>query len=250
MQLLIAGYGFVGKAQELVLKETHDIEIYDPYLGYETITNPDAAIICVATPPRPDGSCEMANVFDVIDRLPDIPILIKSTISVEGWEMLEKTFPNKQICFSPEFLRQASWEQDAFVEHLYIGGTNTSFWSGIFVEALGNITIEVAEPANLVAAKAFRNSFLATKVAFFNQVYDYCKAYGLNYEEVAETVGADERIGMSHTTITEQRGFGGHCFPKDTSAITKSAQRNNVRLTLIEEAINYNKSIRRGTSQD
>jgi UDPglucose 6-dehydrogenase len=128
---------------------------------------------------------------------------------------------------------------------MYIGGNCTAFWSDVYLKALGNLTIEVIPPAELVAAKAFRNSFLATKVAFFNQVYDYCKSYNLNYDSVARAVGADTRIGDSHTTITKERGFGGHCFPKDTSAITRSAQRNNTRLTIIEEAINYNRSIRK-----
>jgi len=246
MKILIAGYGFVGKAQELVLKEYHDIAIHDPYLGYEDEwLNIDAVIVSVSTPPRHDGSCEMSNVFDVIDQAPDVPILIKSTISVEGWQMIKETFPTKQICFSPEFLRQASWEKDAYVEHMYIGGNCTAFWSDVFITALGKLTIEVVDPASLVAAKAFRNSFLATKVAFFNQVYDYCTTYDLDYSSVVAAISADSRIGASHTAVTDERGFGGHCFPKDTSAIVRSAQRNNTRLTLIEEAINYNKSIRK-----
>ena len=246
MKILITGYGFVGKAQELVLKDQHDIHIYDPYLGYEErLANPDAVIVSVSTPPRPDGSCEMANVFDAIEQSPNVPILIKSTISVEGWQMLTETFPDKQICFSPEFLRQNSWQEDAFIKHMYLGGTNTNFWIDVFKESLGDVEVTVQDAATLVAAKAFRNSFLATKVAFFNQVYDYCKAYDLDFDCVRSAVAADERIGDSHTGVTEQRGFGGHCFPKDTSAITKSAQRNNVELTLIEEAIRYNKTIRK-----
>lgn len=246
MKILIAGYGFVGKAQELVLKDKNEIFIYDPYLGYEELkTDVDAMIVAVATPQRHDGSCEMANVYDVIERAPDVPILIKSTISVEGWNMLKETFPNKLICFSPEFLRQASWEQDAFVEHLYIGGNCTAFWTDVFLTALGKVNVTSELPENLIAAKAFRNSFLATKVAFFNQVYDYCKAYKLDYNAVKDAISDDSRIGTSHTEVTKERGFGGHCFPKDTSAIVSSAQKNNVRLTLIEEAINYNKSVRR-----
>ena len=246
MKILIAGYGFVGRAQELILKEYHDCVIYDPYLGYDTWdADVDAVVVCVSTPPRHDGACEMANVYDVVERSPDVPILIKSTISVEGWDMLTDTFPNKQLSFSPEFLRQASWEEDAFANLIYIGGSNTQFWSGLFVQVLGKVTVAIEDPRALVAAKAFRNAFLATKVTFFNQVYDYCKAYGIDYTDVQHHIAADERIGHSHTQITEQRGFGGHCFPKDMQAIKKSAQRENVRLTLIEEAIEYNNTIRK-----
>ena len=245
MKILIAGYGYVGKAQELVFRDYNEIAIYDPYLGYDNDwLNIDAVIVCVSTPPRHDGSCEMKNVYEVIEQAPDVPILIKSTISVEGWEAIINAFPNKQICFSPEFLRAAHWQEDAKAEHIYLGGNCCNFWSDLFLQALGKISISVEEPRELVAAKAFRNSFLALKVSFFNQVYDYCKAYGLDYTDVQHFIAADERIGHSHTTITNERGFGGHCFPKDVRAIVRSAQRNNARLTLLEEALNYNTSIR------
>jgi UDPglucose 6-dehydrogenase len=63
---------------------------------------------------------------------------------------------------------------------------------------------------------------------------------------VIKTIIEDQRIGSSHSTVNSERGFGGHCLPKDVSAIIRSAQRNNTRLTLLEEAINYNNSIRKG----
>ena len=248
MKIQIAGYGFVGKAQELILKDYYDVVVYDPELGYNKWHNDaDAHIICVSTPPRPDGSCEMANVFNVCELIDDSkPILIKSTISVEGWEALSDTYPSQLVCFSPEFLRQAHWQDDAKNQKVvYLGGNCVNFWSEVFITALGEIGIAVEEPRALVAAKAFRNAFLATKVTFFNQVYDYCKAYGLDYTDVQHFISADERIGHSHTQVTEERGFGGHCFPKDMRAIKKSAQRNNVRLTLIEEALEYNNTIRK-----
>lgn len=251
MKLLIIGYGYVGKAQEFVFKDYHDIHIYDPALGYkESVANPDAVIVCVSTPPRTDGGCEMKNVYEVIEQSPDVPILIKSTISVEGWQMLVDTFPNKQLCFSPEFLRAANWQEDAKAEHVFIGGNCTNFWTNLLLQALGNVDITVKDPEELVAAKAFRNSFLALKVSYFNQVYDYCKAYGLNPDSVIDCVVADQRIGSSHSFVTNERGYGGHCLPKDVRAIIKSAQRNNTRLTLLEEAMNYNNSIRLDTSQD
>ena len=250
MKILIAGYGYVGKAQELVFQNYHNIHIYDPALGYtECLDNPDAVIVCVSTPPRKDGSCEMTNVFEVIEASPDVPILIKSTISVEGWEMLADTFPNKQICFSPEFLRAAHWKEDARAKHIYLGGNCTNFWSDLFLQVLDKPTISVEQPADLVAAKALRNSFLALKVSFFNQVFDYCQAYKLDTDAVIKTIIEDQRIGSSHSTITSERGFGGHCLPKDVSAIIRSAQRNNTRLTLLEEANNYNHSIRKGKDQ-
>ena len=74
---------------------------------------------------------------------------------------------------------------------------------------------------------------------------DYCKAHGLNYGDVARGIGDDRRIGMSHTEVTKERGYGGHCFPKDVRATIKSGQAYNARLTLLEEADAYNSSIRK-----
>ena len=97
MKILIAGYGFVGKAQEIVLKDYHEVAIYDPYLGYDNEwLNLDAIIVCVSTPPNADGSCDVSNVIDIVNRAPNIPILIKSTISVEGWDQIRQQSNNKQ----------------------------------------------------------------------------------------------------------------------------------------------------------
>jgi UDPglucose 6-dehydrogenase len=243
MRILIAGYGMVGKAHHELLKERHDIEIYDPALGYKHLKAPDAIIVCVSTPPRKDGACEMKNVYEVIESAADVPILIKSTISVEGWDMLVDAFPNKQISFSPEFLRAASALEDLQnTEVLLVGGTNECFWGNVF-----GIGIEIADPKELILAKYARNSFLALKVAFFNQMYDLCDALDIEYSAVAHYTTMDERIGDSHSFITEERGFGGHCFPKDAAAIVKTAQRNNIELSLIQEAIKYNTNIRKDT---
>ena len=243
MKITIAGYGFVGKAHYELLKfNKHDIKIYDPALGYTDFGEPDAVIVCVATPQRPDGSCEMKNVYEVIEASPDVPILIKSTISVEGWDMLVDAFPNRMLNFSPEFLGAASAVEDLkSMDLMLIGGTSCSFWSKVF-----DVSVEIAEARELILAKYARNSFLALKVAFFNQMCDLCDALDIEYAAVAHYTTMDPRIGDSHSFITEERGFGGHCFPKDTNALVKTAKRNNVEMSILVEAINYNSSIRKG----
>ena len=240
MKITIAGYGFVGQAHEAVLKDKHDIQIYDPRLGYTDFGKPDAVIVCVSTPQYKDGSCFMNNVYEVIEASPDVPILIKSTISVEGWDMLVDCFPNRMLNFSPEFLRVASAVEDLKnMDLMLIGGTSCTFWSKVF-----DVSVEIAEARELILAKYARNSFLALKVAFFNQMYDLCKALDVEYAAVAHYTGMDPRITESHTQVTKERGFGGHCFPKDTAALVKTAQRNNVELSILKTAIEYNKSIR------
>ena len=245
MKIGIAGYGMVGMAHYALLKDKHEVVINDPEKRYyNDFQSVDCIIVCVSTPPRKDGSCHMDNVFDVIDHAPDVPILIKSTISVEGWDMLVDAFPNRMLNFSPEFLRAASAVEDLQnTKLMLLGGTGCRTWREVF-----HVDIEIAEPRELILAKYARNSFLALKVAFFNQMYDLCDALDVEYAAVAHYTGMDERIGYSHTFVTEERGFGGHCFPKDTSAITTTARRNNVTLSILEEAINYNNQLRKRTN--
>jgi len=247
MKIGIAGYGYVGKAHATILGDYHDIIVSDPGLKeYGDLRHADAIIVCVSTPQGSHGGCHMDNVFNVIDNAPNVPILIKSTISVEGWKMLDHVFPNHNITYSPEFLRADSWLEDALnTKDYYLGGDSCNFWSDIYLQSLGQINIHIERPEDLVAAKALRNSFLALKVSFFNQVYDYAQAHGLDYEAVANAIAADERIGVSHTSVTKERGYGGHCFPKDVRAIIKSGQSYNARFTLLEEADAYNNTIRK-----
>ena len=110
--------------------------------------------------------------------------------------------------------------------------------------ALGRVNLHIAQPEELIVAKQLRNSFLATKVSFFNQALDLCSAKNINYEQVRSIVCADERIGDSHSTVTSQRGFGGHCFPKDVLATIRSGQVDGVNLTILEEVLEYNKKVR------
>ena len=78
MKIGIAGYGFVGKAHEGVLKDYHDLIIYDPALGhYGDLRHADAIIICVSTPEGSHGGCHMDNVYCIVEDNPNVPILIK-----------------------------------------------------------------------------------------------------------------------------------------------------------------------------
>lgn len=241
MKITIAGYGFVGKAHEAVLKDKHDITIVDPAFNDNKIPqDTEAVIVCVSTPQGSHGGCHMDNVFEVIEASPDVPILIKSTISVEGWDTLKHIYPTRMLNFSPEFLRAKSAIEDLQnMKQLLIGGSNCSFWSKVF-----DINVEIADPKELILAKYARNSFLALKVAFFNQMYDLCDALDVEYAAVAHYTGMDPRITESHTQVTEERGFGGHCFPKDMNALITTATREGVNLTILNEAMAYNKVVR------
>lgn len=249
MKITIAGYGFVGQAHQAALRDTFEVNIYDPALGHADFGIPEGVVVCVSTPEHASGACNVNNVADVISMVDaDTPVLIRSTISLEGWQALQELYPNHNLTFAPEFLRAASAVEDFLAtREMYMGGDAVGFWHAVFRMAFddSSFTTHHALPEELILAKYFRNSFLATKVAFFNQVYDLCKATGINYDMVRHMVAVDERIGYSHTNITNERGFGGHCLPKDAEAIQHTAQLAGVDLSLIKEAVRYNKSVRK-----
>ena len=246
MNLSLIGYGFVGQAVHEVLKDHYDVKIIDPKYNDNVILNDsDGYIVCVPTPGGMLQACDMSIVDTVIKACPeDKPILIKSTIRLEGDEDLKKY--NKRITFSPEFLTAANANEDFKKQNrMLFGGADTDFWYDIFILAKGFQPV-YGTIEQLIMAKYLRNSFLATKVAFFNEVYDFCKATDIDYEKVAELVGMDERITRSHMKVPGpdgQRGFGGACFPKDTNALLHTFLKYNKPFTILREVVESNERI-------
>ena len=97
------------------------------------------------------------------------------------------------------------------------------------------------------AIKYFSNVFLAYKVAYFNKIYDLCKAAGMDYDVIREGLVADSRIGNSHTQvpgIDNDRGFGGTCFPKDLNSLIVQMESHNLNADMFKEIWKYNQEIR------
>ena len=247
MKLTLIGYGFVGKAVYELLKNHYDIKIVDPtYNNNEIQDDSDGYIVCVPTPSTVTGVCDMSIVESVIKECPNSkPILIKSTISLEGWKQLE-TY-NKEITFSPEFLTAANANEDfKNQDKMLFGGGNKEFWNDVFIEckAFDPIYATVEE---LILTKYLRNSFLATKVAFFNEAFNLCETAGIDYNQVKALVGMDDRITHSHMQVPGpdgERGFGGACFPKDTKALLHSAEEIGCSLLILESAVKSNQQLR------
>jgi UDPglucose 6-dehydrogenase len=251
--MIIAGYGFVGKAHELLFKNfRREVVVHDPPKGkVADFNNTSAVIVCVPTPQAEDGSCDMSAVYDVVSQCSkDTPIMIKSTISLQGWDELKQTYPNHRLCFSPEFLRATQWMNDIQIMKDVILSGDTDYWRDQYSYNWSQMTIKIVSPEEAIAIKYFRNAYLATKVSFFNEIYDFCSAYDLNFDQVRGGVATDERIGHSHTFVfpdQDVRGFGGMCFPKDTTALRKMAANKNISLNILDAAVKYNNEIKNNT---
>lgn len=243
MHFHLHGYGYVGRAVANKFAQRDTFTIIDPlYPELELITDkePDGVIVCVPTPEHEeDSSCDYRQVFSVVVKYDKrVPILIKSTISQEAATRLQEW----NITFNPEFLRAETADEDYENQtHIYLGGGDTEFWEMVFFRHFSKAYIAKSDIHTLILTKYFRNAFLATKVSFFNQIYDICQKQGISFEDVRRFVTEDARIGDSHSWVTEERGFGGACFPKDTQALVYE----HPEATLVKEAITYNDKVRK-----
>jgi len=144
MKIIIVGYGFVGKAVANAFKDKHEIVIQDPqYTDYKLMDHLDAdgIIICVPTPTTDRGICDASIIADILDSVPIyMPVLIKSTVTPAIVQGFDEIYPNHSICYSPEFLRAKTANED-FLNQKYvvIGGEDPEyFWQELFQSSLPN----------------------------------------------------------------------------------------------------------------
>lgn len=255
MKIIIAGYGYVGKAVASALNYQHDIVVVDPKYTQEQIADhPDAegVIICVPTPYTVNGGCDASILQEVIAQTPiQVPILIKSTVSPQVVDELAKKFDQHWLVYSPEFLRAATASQDFYKQkYIVIGGDDPDcYWQDILQGSLPECRMVfncTAKEAALI--KYASNSFLALKTSYFNQIYDLCQADHMDFDVVRQILTQDPRIGNDHSMVPGVdglRGWGGHCFPKDTKTFIKYGHSLNTPVTLVESAVEYNEKVRK-----
>ena len=243
---LIIGYGVVGTAVHAAMGHLY-VEIHDPDKGYDDPLRDDydGVILCLPTPQGLTGECDDMLVEQYHQKIrsimPRVPILIKSTVSLELIELLQDDY---YLTYNPEFLT----EENAFNEFMnqkfaIFGGAECRFWYEVFKNAGVKMDkVKFTSMKNAAFAKYTINSFLATKVIFFNELKQVFGEDG--FDELTELVGMDDRIGNSHMMVPgpdKKMGFGGMCFPKDTSAFVKSG---GGKLKLLEKACEINKELR------
>jgi len=251
MKMLIVGHGFVGKAVDYGFEHPGvEKTIIDPIYGTSLddvdITEYSVAFVAVPTPMGDDGSIDYSILSDVISKLGSImPIVIKSTVTPDFFKLFPK-HPN--IVYNPEFLTEKSAKED-FVNppfHILGGGEfHVSFIEKLYENySLCNpcpVHRVSREEASLI--KYGINNFLAMKVTFFNQLHDLALRESVNFNKICRGIGADPRIGHSHTKVPGhdgRKGYGGACFPKDTSALFNFAE----GFTIMGECIRINNEYR------
>ena len=252
-KITIAGYGFVGKAVENSLKDYFNTYVVDPKYNKNRIydRSTDGVVVCVGTPESSngDGTCDSAAIEAVFADIPETtPVLIKSTVALENFQELRAKYPNHNITLSPEFLRAASANEDfAAQEFVILGGGNSEFWLEVFKHRFPSIDHFTCTHEEAILIKYAENSFLAMKVGFFNHLYELSNLIGANFETVRHHLTQDKRIMPDHSYVPgpdNQLGWGGHCLPKDTSAMLHTARRLGYEFDILEGVVKYNKRVR------
>ncbi len=257
----IIGNGFVGNAIYQNIKKIFNTVVYDIEESkrlntYEEVIKSDIIFVCLPTPMKhAEGSeCNLSilnNFFQQIPRSVNGIFVIKSTVPVGTTKSIQKTRNDLKIIHNPEFLTAANAVEDFKNSDRHVLGGNLEYCSILkdillkITPSAQNILVSSDESESI---KYFANTFLATKVAYFNLIYDLSLKLNMNYDNIINGVCSDSRIGISHTKTPGpdgHRGFGGTCFPKDINALINILKENNVNYKILNEIWQYNKEIRK-----
>jgi len=254
----IIGYGIVGQAIEHAFKDQNSILFYDKFKPSmplkEVVEKSEFIFICLPTPFKND-KIDLSIIDENLKEITkftnntDKIIILKSTIIPGTTKSYSRLYPNTKFCFSPEFLREANYLYDAInPDRIIIGAEDLNVKKkvlDIFKKKFPNVTIFETDPTTAETVKYMANCFLATKVIFANEIYDLCQKLNINYEDVKKMLVADKRMGNTHFDVTQERGFGSKCFPKDIVALIGLYKDLNVDSSLLGAVWKKNLKIRK-----
>jgi len=256
----IVGYGFVGKATAKGFSKNTELFVVDPLLG----TNlsdlkefmPEFIFLCLPTPMKKDGSQDFTSVKEVfmemLSNKVSSTIILKSTVTPSNIKIVDNLF--EDYIYNPEFLREKHAEEDFINSSMIIlGGSKDNqkkvrnLYENHSICETKNYVLTDKITASLI--KYSINSFLASKVIFFNQLKDLFDSSGAkeDWDFFINVLEMDKRIGNSHMNVPGhdgRLGFGGACFTKDTAALLKYAESLNQEFTLLKKAVKINNNIR------
>ena len=242
---------------ELVIKNYKNNRLKFSTNLKDSISKSDIIFICVGTPTKKNGNnADLSQVYNVAKEISKSIkkfkiIITKSTVPVTTGDEIEKIISKKvskklfSVVSNPEFLREGDAIRDFTYPDRVVIGTNNKKSNKILKNLYSPLISKGAKYVNTSrrAAELIKyasNAFLATKITFINELANLCEKINVNIEDISIGMGLDNRIGSRF--LRAGPAYGGSCFPKDTKAITATADKFKTNLTVIKSVIKSNEN--------